>query len=86
MRGHLGTELENKCDFALEVNRDEETGIYTVGSRLSRFLSFPAFDFERDEEGLPLTDRKPDSVYAPEPVEVYNTKITPSNNKSEITF
>lgn len=49
MRGHLGTALQNKCDFSIEVSGDKERpGWFNVGSRDSRFTPFPKFDFLRD--------------------------------------
>jgi hypothetical protein len=56
MRGHLGTELQNKHDLALQVSIDEETGFYEVRHRDSRFKPFKGFTFQRDDKGLPVMD------------------------------
>lgn len=56
MRGHLGTELQNKHDFSLQVTQDKEQGIYAVKPRDSRFAPFPGFEFFRDENGYPVLD------------------------------
>ena len=50
MRGHLGTELGNKCDFSMSVEKAEEERIFTVKSLDSRFAQFAPFSFKRDEE------------------------------------
>ena len=49
MRGHLGTELGNKCDFSIAVEKDNMDLKFTVKSMDSRFTPFPAFIFEREE-------------------------------------
>jgi hypothetical protein len=54
MRGHLGTALQNKYDFGIEVKKDKEMDNYTVKCRESRFAPFPGFTFERDEMGFPF--------------------------------
>lgn len=56
MRGHLGTALQNKCDFALEVKRDKELGFFQVICRESRFAPFSPFSFTRDEYGMPVLE------------------------------
>jgi hypothetical protein len=83
IRGHLGTALQNKCDFALEVLNDKDTGIYTVKRRESRFAPFPSFDFQRDQYGMPFLDRdEPGPDVEPEPV--YQTTITPPARGEEV--
>lgn len=55
MRGHLGTELENKCDFSIQIAMEE--GEFTVTSRDSRYRPFPSFSFVRHErDGMPVLD------------------------------
>jgi len=56
MRGHLGTALQNKCDFAVEVQKDRDMGEFKVVSRESRFAPFPPFSFTRDDQGFPAID------------------------------
>lgn len=51
MRGHLGTALQNKCDFSIEVAVDKTSpGWFNVTSRDSRFTPFPKFSFLRDSK------------------------------------
>lgn len=83
VRGHLGTALQNKCDFAIEVINDKDSGIYTVKRRESRFAPFPSFDFQRDQDGLPFLDRdEPGPDDEPEPV--YQAIITPPARGEEV--
>jgi len=80
MRGHLGTALQNKVDFAFEVSRDPELNSYEVSCRESRFAPFDSFHFYRDEYGMPyLEGDEPDQddpadYDQPEPA--YNPTIT----------
>lgn len=53
LRGHLGSELKNKCDFQITVSKDDNA--YLVKNPTSRYMSFPSFDFRRDENGLPVS-------------------------------
>lgn len=69
MRGHLGTALQNKCDFAIEVKKDRELNRFSVISRESRFPPFPSFDFGRDEYGMPVEDDPEDDYQEPSDVE-----------------
>lgn len=55
IRGHIGTEIKNKCDFAISVLKDGETN-YRVSNPTGRHASFPSFEFSRDESGLPVYD------------------------------
>ena len=56
LRGHLGTALQNKYDLGLQVQNDNERGVYSVKHRDSRFAPFPGFEFVRDERGVPVLD------------------------------
>lgn len=57
MRGHLGTELENKCDFSIQVEENE--GTFRVSSRDSRYRPFKSFEFDRHEDdGMPVFEGK----------------------------
>lgn len=51
MRGHLGTELQNKCDWSEEVKRDKDENVYRIENRDARFSPFPAFEWTRNEQG-----------------------------------
>jgi len=73
MRGHLGTALQNKCDFSIEVtqNQDQGPGWFGVKSRDSRFTPFPKFEFLRDPQtgllaGQPVSNSFPASAFAPD--------------------
>jgi len=50
MRGHLGTELQNKCDLAIEVSQEKESGWYKVKCRETRFAPWPVMTFTRDTQ------------------------------------
>lgn len=72
MRGHLGTALENKCDFSIECRKDGDSGIFSVRCRDSRFAPWPGFDFTRDEDGYPEIDGRsyhPDREDMPVPTQ-----------------
>lgn len=53
MRGHLGTELQNKCDFSIETELTSD-GFAKVVHRDARTPRFPNFEFTRNNEGLPV--------------------------------
>lgn len=53
IRGHFGSELKNKCDFIIHSLKTEDNR-YTVSNPTGRYRSFDAFEFTRDEEGLPV--------------------------------
>jgi hypothetical protein len=63
MRGHLGTALQNKYDFGIEVLRDRNTNIFDVKCRETRFAPFPGFSFLRDEKGMPYIEGTPAPSY-----------------------
>jgi AAA domain/Bifunctional DNA primase/polymerase, N-terminal len=51
MRGHLGTELQNKIDSSIETSFDKSSNVFKVKNRDARgWAPFPAFEFERDNE------------------------------------
>ena len=52
IRGHLGSEIKNKCDFALSTLKVD--GHYTVSNPINRYGEIEDFDFSRDDEGLPI--------------------------------
>lgn len=57
LRGHLGSELKNKCDFLIKVSNDG-SGNYSVANPTGRYVNFPEFSFQRDEEGLPVFENE----------------------------
>lgn len=52
MRGHIGTELNNKCSETYQVG--QVNGIFTVAQTESRNAPAPDFAFTIDSEGLPV--------------------------------
>lgn len=96
MRGHLGTALQNKCDFAFEVSKDPEMNHYKVKCRESRFAPHPTFEFSRDDNGLPYIEGEEgeqiedDSLFEPQNKdEVYDPIISKSrgmDDDSDIPF
>lgn len=77
LRGHLGTELQNKCDALVEVKHDSETNNRSVCCRMIRgWQSFPAYDFSFSQyTGAP--------VLSPElsaPHESFEIAMTYANN------
>ena len=86
-RGHLGTELENKYDLGFTVSKDEDSHIFRVKHRDSRFAPFPSFEFERDENGFPFMDSG--FVQDIEPIEeqkAYQASVSPAEDEEEIPF
>lgn len=55
IRGHIGTEIKNKCDFAINVAKTGDND-YRISNPTGRNASFPGFEFSRDAEGLPIYD------------------------------
>jgi len=56
LRGHLGTELQNKADAVIETAKSSSEGWTDVCCRESREIPFPPFQFTQDSSGLPVTD------------------------------
>jgi len=56
VRGHIGTEFENKYDVGILTEKDPDLARFTVKCRDSRFAPFKQFDFEKDEKGYPVMD------------------------------
>jgi len=52
IRGHIGTEIKNKCDFAINVAKTDDMN-YRVSNPTGRYAGFPSFEFMRDADGLP---------------------------------
>ncbi len=49
IRGHLGSELKNKCDFLIKVAQTERNQ-YVLSNPTGRYPTFPAMDFTRNED------------------------------------
>lgn len=49
IRGHIGSELKNKCDFVINTAKNEG-GYFTITNPTSRYVGFPDMDFTREEE------------------------------------
>lgn len=58
VRGHLGTELGNKADFTLAVQKKHDEDIFSnVVCKDSRYYPFPNFDLYQDKNGSLDMDR-----------------------------
>jgi hypothetical protein len=56
IRGHIGSELKNKCDFIVNVTRSEQ-GEYVASNPTNRnYMNFADQVFTRDAEGMPVYD------------------------------
>lgn len=54
-RGHIGTELENKSETVIKVERNEtDINISTIKEMFGRGKGFEDFDFFIDDDGLPV--------------------------------
>lgn len=52
-RGHVGTELSNKAEITMELEKDEKAGCTIVRSESSREKDFEPFSFTHSKDGLP---------------------------------
>lgn len=52
IRGHIGSELKNKCDFIVQTVRQEN--LFIVSNPTSRYIAFKDAEFTRDAQGLPV--------------------------------
>jgi hypothetical protein len=52
-RGHLGTELNNKAETVILVEREDATGNSIIRPSLTRDVEFAPFAFRVNDEGLP---------------------------------
>ncbi len=52
-RGHLGSELLNKSEITIELERDEKADCTIVKCESSRDIPFESFAFRHNEKGLP---------------------------------
>lgn len=54
IRGHIGSELKNKCDFIINVTRSEQ-GEYVASNPTNRnYMNFQDQVFTRDSDGMPV--------------------------------
>jgi hypothetical protein len=83
VRGHIGTEFENKYDVGILTEKDPELKTFNVKCRDSRFAPFHDFTFEKDEKGFPVMDLwgDLDDTPAPQP----STQFPVSQPSSIIT-
>jgi hypothetical protein len=56
LRGHLGTELQNKADAVIETSKNENEGWTDIICRESREIPFPSFQFTQDKTGMPCLE------------------------------
>lgn len=49
IRGHIGSEMKNKCDFMLKVSASG-SGDFSVSNPTGRYVTFPDFDFKREAQ------------------------------------
>ena len=65
IRGHIGSELKNKCDFIVNTVREEN--LFTVSNPTSRYLSFKDCEFTRDQNGMPVYESFYDKTFNRQP-------------------
>jgi len=53
IRGHIGSEMKNKCDWVINTAKGDG-GNFTISNPTSRYSSFPDQDFSRDDFGNPV--------------------------------
>lgn len=76
-RGHLGSELTNKCETTVSVKKEEsDSYISTVKAEYTRGKEFEDFSFRINDEGIPVKTSKPekDSIAKVSP-EKFDTKM-----------
>ncbi len=56
IRGHIGSEIKNKCDFIVNVQKNEAKE-YNVTNPACRYSEFPAFQFTRNDADFPIYER-----------------------------
>ena len=90
IRGHLGTALQNKADFIIEVKNDKEAAEFKISSRESRFAPFPSYSFTRNgNDGMAIIEGEKEIILEPYPVEPINETSSnkmPRQNLEEIPF
>ncbi len=92
IRGHLGTALQNKADFIIEVKNNKESADFKISSRESRFAPFPSYSFTRNgHDGMAMIEGETvQQVEKPKikpvvPI-VESTQKMPKGNINEILF
>ena len=58
-RGHLGSELTNKCETTVSVNKESDSYVSTVNAEYIRGESFEPFSFKINNEGIPVACDRP---------------------------
>lgn len=53
VRGHIGTELQNKAEITIELEKDEKSGVTIVKCESSRDKDFDSFSFTHGKDDLP---------------------------------
>lgn len=54
IRGHIGSEIKNKCEFIIHVSKQEDQ--FMVSNPTCRYKGFNSYSFTRDQEGNPVFD------------------------------
>jgi len=80
LRGHLGTELQNKADAVIETTKATLEGWTDVCCRESREIPFPSFQFTQNGTGIPVLDLKEDIIYE----SAYKYSQNRGNSQSDI--
>lgn len=84
VRGHIGSELKNKCDWIINTAK-VDGGCFVISNPTSRYSSFPDQDFSRDETGNPVYKSNNIFDVRPGPSTQFPTKSTqPDFNPFEI--
>lgn len=91
-RGHLGTELVNKAETVVSVEREPKTDVSKVEVEYSRNKEFPPFGFMVDSAGLPEivegwkpkeTDKAKNKGASPEEIDDYLHQLILQEVKSK---
>lgn len=94
IRGHIGSELKNKCDFIVNVSRSEQGEYLATNPTNRNYMNFPDMPFTRDHEGLPVYDDTfgqsfrpgPASTQFPTTQPTYIPQPVPRMNEEDIPF
>jgi hypothetical protein len=83
MRGHLGTELQNKADFVIQTTKFE--GVTKVSCRESRYAEFDKFWITQTEDGTPMLCTEEGEIEEPsEFVEPENSTSFPTQEPPKV--
>ena len=66
IRGHIGSELKNKCDFIVNTVR-HDNNCFSISNPTSRYVSFPDADFTRDQNGMPVYESHHQKIFSGTP-------------------